>query len=351
MRVRRTTTTTHGKFSLGRLRRGSAVLMTLSLIGAGLVATTLTSASPSAVAAPGNPGVPGEPQVLFVEDFENRAPDSSVLLTEYTGASGTAYTADPFWVNRDACNGFIVNHGSPRVEGDCNGGGVGAGGAGVYNSLMSLPYTLGVIAGADPASNAAASSYTSGSSADNQVQFRTAEPLTLPTEGRFVTFSVDAVAQNCTSSDPELRFYLVDGDGDEIAVSNAAIDPCTDPRGTQYDAPAQDGTPRVVIGGRFPADGSNLVTGGSFGIVMRNENGDGSGNDGAYDNIRVLDVTPQLDKAFSPTSVATGGVSTLTLTITNTSDLAAKNGWSFTDSLPEGLTVADPSAVARKSVV
>lgn len=99
-----------------------------------------------------------------------------------------------------------------------------------------------------------------------------------------MTFSVDAVAQNCFAAHRELRFYLVNGEGEEIA--------------------------------------------------------------GADDDIRVLDVTPQLDKEFSPTSVATGGVSTLTLTVTNTSDLAAKNGWSSTDSLPEGLTVADPSGTA-----
>ena len=313
--------------------------MTLGLIGAGLVATTLTSASPSAVAAPGNPGVPGDPQVLFVEDFENRAPNSNVLLTDYTGASGTTYTADPFWVDRPNCNGFIINQTSPIVPGDCRG-------AGIYTSLTALPYTLGVINGTDPVANAAASSYTSGSTIDNRVQFSTAAPLTLATEGRFVTFSVDAVAQNCFAAHPELRFYLVNGEGEEIAVSDAAIDPCTDPRGTTYTSPAQDGTPRVVVGGRFAADGSTLVTGGSFGIVMRNEEGDGTGNDGAYDNIRVLDVTPQLDKEFSPTSVATGGVSTLTLTVTNTSELAAKEGWSFTDTLPDGLTIADPSAVA-----
>ncbi|MFI6423644.1 hypothetical protein [Promicromonospora sp. NPDC050880] len=320
--------------------------MTLSLLGAGLVATSLTSGTSSAVAAPGNPGVPGDPQVLFVEDFENRAAGSNVLLTDYTGADGTTYTADPFWVDRNDCNGFIINQTSTRVAGDCSGTQPDAFGAATFTSLTALPYTLGVINGTDPAGNAAASSYTSGSSADNQVQFRTASPLALTTEGRFVTFSVDAVAQNCQATHPELRFYLVDGEGTEIPVSSTAIDPCIDPRGTQYTSPTQDGTTRVVTGGRFPADGSTLVTGGEFGIVMRNENGDGTGNDGAYDNIRVLDVTPQLDKAFSPTSVATGGVSTLTLTITNTSDLAAKNGWSFTDDLPAGLVVADPSAVA-----
>nr|BFF21354.1 hypothetical protein GCM10025730_48750 [Promicromonospora thailandica] len=320
--------------------------MVLSLIGAGLVATSLATPPPSAVAAPGNPGVPGEPQVLFVEDFENRTPGSNVLLTDYTGASGTTYTADPFWVDRNGCNGFIINQTSTRVPGDCSGSQPDSFGAAIFTSLTALPYTLGTINGSDPVSNAAASSYTSGSGTPNQVQFRTAEPLTLTTEGRYVTFSVDAVAQNCQATHPQLRFYLVDGEGDEIAVSDTAIDPCTDPRGTQYTSPTQDGTTRLVTGGRFPADGSSLVTGGSFGIVLRNENGDGTGNDGAYDNIRVLDVTPQLDKELSPTSVATGGVSTLTLTITNTTDLAAKEGWSFTDTLPEGLVVADPSAAA-----
>src|SRR4051812_32099656 len=116
MRVRRSTiTTTRGRSARTRRGRVPAVLAALSLIGAGLVATSLASVPLSAVAAPGNPGVPGEPQVLFVEDFENRAADSNVLLTDYTGAAGTAYTADPFWVDRNACNGFIINQTSPRV--------------------------------------------------------------------------------------------------------------------------------------------------------------------------------------------------------------------------------------------
>ena len=51
---------------------------------------------------------------------------------------------------------------------------------------------------------------------------------------------------------------------------------------------------------------------------------------------RVLDVTPSLDKSFSPTLVGTNQPSTLTLTITNTTDLLAKSDWSFTDTLPPG---------------
>jgi uncharacterized repeat protein (TIGR01451 family) len=41
-----------------------------------------------------------------------------------------------------------------------------------------------------------------------------------------------------------------------------------------------------------------------------------------------------------------GAPSQLTFTITNTSELAAKNGWAFTDTLPTGLVVAAPAAAA-----
>ena len=89
-----------------------------------------------------------------------------------------------------------------------------------------------------------------------------------------------------------------------------------------------------------------MYTGTSLGIKMLNLQGSGAGNDHAFDDIKVLDATPQLDKSFSPTSVVLGGTSTLTYTITNTSDLAAKDGWSFTDTLPSGLVLATPSAAA-----
>src|SRR5262249_40030500 len=62
------------------------------------------------------------------------------------------------------------------------------------------------------------------------------------------------------------------------------------------------------------------------------------------DNIQILDVTPQLDKSFAPTTQGVGQASVLTLTITNTSERGAKSGWSFTDTLPAGLTVTTPAA-------
>ncbi|WP_069385474.1 DUF7507 domain-containing protein [Cellulosimicrobium cellulans] len=340
----------HARGSRRLLTRGSAVLAALGLLGSSLVASSLTMAPQDAVAAPGSPGVPGASQVLFAEDFENRPANSNVLLTDYVGASGTTYTGDPFWVGRTNCNGIILDHGSPRATGDCTGpGGTEATGIGTYDTLAALPYALGALVGhAAPASNAAAASFTSGSSADDQVQFRTATPLELPaSDGRFVTFSVDAVAVNCHATHPELRFYLVDESGTEIPVSSTAIDPCTDSRASTVAVPRpSNGSTVEASGGRFAADSSQLVTGSTLGVVLRNENGNGGGNDGAYDNIRVLDVTPQLDKEFSPTVVSPGRASTLTFTVTNTEELAAKNGWSFTDALPAGLVVATPNAVA-----
>jgi uncharacterized repeat protein (TIGR01451 family) len=73
---------------------------------------------------------------------------------------------------------------------------------------------------------------------------------------------------------------------------------------------------------------------------MFNNRGLASGNDGAFDNIQIVDVSPSLDKSFSPAVANPGDVVTLTFTVTNTTELAAKPGWSFTDNLPAGMAVA-----------
>jgi uncharacterized repeat protein (TIGR01451 family) len=181
--------------------------------------------------------------------------------------------------------------------------------------------------------------------APNQIEFSSSQ-ISLPSaSGRFITFSVDAAATACSLQPPLLRFYLRTAGGQEVPISSSAINPCADPGTQSTTVPiVQSGQSfnYDVFYGRYAANGSVLLTGTpSFGIVLRNEsNTAGEGNDGAIDDIRVLDATPQLDKSFSPAIVPTGGSSTLTFTITNTSDLAAKNGWSLTDALPSGLSVA-----------
>ncbi|MFC8596897.1 GEVED domain-containing protein [Isoptericola sp. NPDC057191] len=307
-----------------------------------VVATPVTSA-PTAAAVPGNPGVPGDPEVLYTEDFENAPNGSNVLLTDYTGAQGTSYTAAAFWANRANCNGFIVDWGSPRDAADCTDV---SNAASVYDAMLAIPHALGQLRGVDPQTNGAAASYTADGATGAQIQFQTATPVALPVANRFVTFSVDAGAMNCNVSAPLLRFYFLDAANTETAVSSSPINVCTDPRGeTLTGVPTPGGTSRTVRVGTFAANGSTLVTGDSLGIRLRNQNSAANGNDGAYDNIQVLDVSPQLDKEFSPTSAVVGGRSTLTFTVTNTSELAGKDGWEFTDNLPAGLEVARPPSV------
>ena len=52
---------------------------------------------------------------------------------------------------------------------------------------------------------------------------------------------------------------------------------------------------------------------------------------------------PTLAKAFSPNPIGVGGVSTLTFTLTNTNTTVALTGAAFTDDLPTGVTVANPT--------
>jgi uncharacterized repeat protein (TIGR01451 family) len=172
------------------------------------------------------------------------------------------------------------------------------------------------------------------------VEFQTVNPIPLPQTGRFLDFSVNVAAVNCAVSAPLLQFSLTNG-GTATPVGGQ-INGCSS--GKTVNAPASGPVPAEPISvGTYTSNGSVLFTGASFGLSMTNANGSGIGNDHTFDDIKVLDVTPQLDKSFSPTTLTAGQTSKLTFTITNTSELAAKNGWSFTDHLPSGLTIANPA--------
>ncbi|WP_309127131.1 GEVED domain-containing protein [Microbacterium sp.] len=291
--------------------------------------------------APGNPGVPGDPVVLFEEDFENTDGTAPVVLDDYESVDGHTYTAAASWLT--ACNGVIVNFGIPYTTlGNC--------GSPVSSAnLRQLAYALGVHGGNAAEANDAVSAYTENNPGVNQSEFETVNPIPLTSaSGRFLTFSVDAAAKNCAVSPPRYQFSFLSEGGAATPVGGQ-INACTS--GQAVPAPTVGGVGATDISvGTYTSNGSVLFDGSSLGIRMVNANGSGIGNDAAFDNIRILDVTPQLDKSFAPARVPVGGVSTLTLTVTNTSELAAKNGWGFTDELPEGLTVASPSTVGGTCV-
>ncbi|MFI6283239.1 hypothetical protein ACIBCM_00550 [Streptomyces sp. NPDC051018] len=317
--------------SPGRRRRLGALASTALVLAAQAIA--LGTAVPAAHATtPGTPGLPQAPTVVYTEDFENGTGQTPILLPAYTGAPpvNATYTADPPWLSATNCNGIILNR-SGANQPACQ-----ARSAVAMSELKFMAAALGQVAGsAAPNNNHAVSAYTEGANPGaNLVEIRTVNPIPLASTNRFITFSVDAAAVNCNVSAPLLNFFATGG-GPDIPLTTAPINPCTDPRSQTYMI-----GPRAIQAGSFPSDNSVLFTGSSVGIKMTNANGSGIGNDHAFDNLRILDVTPQLDKEFSPTSIPQGGTSTLTFTVTNTTDLAAKNGFGFTDALPAGVVVA-----------
>lgn len=345
-RHRRRRTTRHGSaastrrrlvFDLGNRRsRLVAAVLSVGLLTGGLSAWALVGSAVSpAVAAPGNPGTPSAPTVAFQEDFENGVGNTPVGLTAYTGASGQKYTADPAWLAN--CNGQIRNYNTPSTTlGNCQ----------IENdsaNLNQLAYALGVHAGsATPGANHAVTAYTENSPGANSTEFQTVSNIPLASSsGRFLTFSVDTAAVNCppVASAPLYQFAFLNQAGVATNVGGQ-LNACSSGQTVPVPASGSVGAKSANVG-TYTSTGSLLFSGSSLGIRMQNANGSGAGNDAAFDNIRILDVTPQLDKAFTPTTVQTGGISTLTFTVTNTSELASKTGWGFTDSLPAGLTLAN----------
>jgi uncharacterized repeat protein (TIGR01451 family) len=336
-------------------------------IGAVVLGTALAVgmfASPVG-ALPGSPGVPQAPaSLVYHEDFENQRATNGVRIGQYTGgaaASTETYVTSPKWAPAgDQCNGWILNSGTP-LNGTVTGPDSGCDSI-AWPFLQSMATAIGLYKGqalAAAKTNQILSEYTNGGSAPGPgVEFQTAKPITTGiTPGHFYLISAIYGAANCASekpgigrSDPNLTFNLIQNQtgtgpapgtgGGTVTTLASGLNPCTD-------AAAQ-----VITTGGKPYHVAELKSAGfrmppgvtSLGIQLANAAGGFLGNDSGFDDPSIVDATPQLDKAFSPTTVKVGQTSTLTFTITNTDDLQAKNGWSFSDTLPAGLVFAGPAA-------
>ncbi|MFI5615906.1 hypothetical protein [Streptomyces sp. NPDC051567] len=100
---------------------------------------------------------------------------------------------------------------------------------------------------ADPTVNHAVSAYTDGANpGTNKVEFQTVKPIPLTMTNRYISFSVDAAANGCTSSAPLLQL-LSDGQRAGHCDLHHADQPMYRPEGA--DLPQQRGQPhqgRVV---------------------------------------------------------------------------------------------------------
>ena len=110
------------------------------------------------------------------------------------------------------------------------------------------------------------------------------------------------------------------------------------------------GDPSVSLSGGSIAAGGNCtltvdVTTSVAGASV-NTTGNVTSTNGGTGNTATATLTtvapPSITKAFSPTSIPVGGVSTITLVITNPNASTALTGVAVTDTFPAGMTVATP---------
>lgn len=361
-----------------------------------LLALVLSSAAGSAVlstvAAPAaNATVPGMPQTVqpgttvFAENFENGSSNAALGAQSYSalgsliyiGAGGQTYTGSPKWINAQRCNGVILSYdnsstplwaqsGILPTDSGTNGRCSDSAGVRSYQFLRMLARAMGQqFTPASPTTNHVTSSYTEcrssstgGGTCDilpsgqtNGVMFQTVTPLTVVPEHYYV-FGVKTAYFNCAAAaaDPQYQFAFTNGAA--VTLLGAPLNGCqatSDPNVTTYTQSVTS-----AVGGNFgnvtkTVNLASMTTRAAFqaavgqttaGIMMWNANGTTDGNDGAFDDVSLIDVTPQLDKSFSPTLIAPGQTSTVTLTVTNTNELNAKNDWHITDALPANLTIA-----------
>lgn len=294
------------------------------------------------------PRIPVAPVIVWSEDFEN--PQTPPITTEgrdllaYQGAdpAGQTYTADPLYrMSANQCNGIVTSFsqapGSTVMIAACSD-------HGNWNNLQQMAEVAGRYQGQSAAAarnnHVMAMLTANGTFPAGAIAFRTATNIAQSASRRFLTARTDVVATFCSSGfvAPLLRFSLINDAGTELPISTTAINPCVGGQSFNTTPIGIAGT-QTAVAQTVTSPGALLFSGTSVGFVLHNDQTGSMGNDSSIDNAQIIDVTPQLDKAFSPASIQLGQVSRLTMTITNTTDLLRKQGWSFTDNLPAGLVV------------
>ncbi len=318
-----------------------AILLTATIVGLGL---GVTLPSPAYATTPGTPGVPQAGTPVYTEDFSSQdASAAAINILNYTGSAAAAfstYTADPQWTPAgNQCNGWIMSWTTPNPP--ASDAGCLRNPSTTWPTLRGMARALGLAQGQSPAqaqTNQALTEYTNAfsDSVTAGTEFRTSK--TIPAiAGHYYAVSAYFAAVNCPAlggiSQPQETFSLL-VNGTPI-VLGSGLNPCTN---------STDWSTQVT---KLQSAAYMVPTGttANLGLSLYNAQTAGSGNDVAFDLPQIVDVTPQLDKSFSPALIGPGQASTVTLTVTNTSDLKAKNDWSITDTLPAGVVIAPNPAI------
>lgn len=306
--------TSFKKRPLGKGRRTAAAAAGVAAIGmAALV--PLAQAAPATVVLP----EPADPTLIFSENFGNNVGVDVIGLTSYAGANGVTYTADAFWLNAAACNGLVLQDGATWIGtpgAACDPSGVES----ARDKLMTVADAMG------GPTNHVVAAYTEGSGANNLVLVQSENSGIEVEANKFYVSSIDIGEMNCdvsTATASSINFGLELASGEKMFGGQAAS-ACNN---------GSDLGSRVK-GGKFYSDG-----------LLADETG--GGNDFAYDNLGFYEATPSLAKWFADsdgnelTEFEVGVPFTLGFTVVNTTELSAKNGWSFSDELPDGMMVEE----------
>lgn len=311
---------------------------------------------------------PEAPTQLWLEDFESATPPAQLGAF----ASGR-YTGSAYWLTYANCNGAILTYGTAfPTTGYCGTTGVDTVTRNQARRVADVlgQLRLGVVGGTSntaPVNGSTATSQTNravvnmtsglGSAVANQTVIESVAPVGLSAAAdRYYAVSLDVAEDSCS-----LRPLGVNNNSrlDVALVSGSTVSPLTvtgpivacDVVGGRYTSPTVTGgygTETSVRAGRFFADtGVRLTPAQAAAARLRvtNQVSASTGNDFALDNLRIVDATPSLDVEFASGTGVVGTPTTLTYTVTNTTELAAKTDWNFTNALPQGLVVAPTPGV------
>ncbi len=317
-------------------------------------------------------GVPADPGEVWIETFEQGL--NTTAPSGIATYAGGRYTASSGWAAGTNCTGVLVNYTATYPNAQfCPSQASGAN-TSAAREVRRLADVLGQLGADTPGSTSASAPASASSDVTRGNHALVARPYATISAGqttvaqsasalgltasasRYYSLRFDAAAAPCGTGTPALALSLFSGGTTLLNAFPTAVNPCaatgavfytstpvlaasgggTDPgittsaRAATYTGTAAAVlTPAQIAAAQIRLTNTARATGSGFGV----------------DNLRVLDVTPSLDWGFSPDSVPEGTPSTLTYTVTNTTDLIAKNDWSFTNTLPAGLVVAPTPAV------
>jgi hypothetical protein len=329
-------------------------------------------------------GVTEAPSAVWTESFEQGVANTPTRVDQY---ATNRFTGSAFWLNVNNCNGVVANYSATfpatpfctlgdsaasrfkvarmadvlgQVQTNAASGAVNPGG-----SSDTAPVNGSTAATRSNHAVTALTSAAQGTQAANQVVLESTAAMGVtpaPSGNRYYSMSIDVAEDSCTArpsgqnNNSRLDLSLVTGTtvrpltAAPIVACNVvngrytsnvlAADNQSDPWGT--------GSPSTRAG-RFYTDTAVLLTPAQAAAArfrLSNQKSEVAGNDFSFDNVTLLDSTPSLDKQYSPDVVPAGVPSTLTFTVTNTTEGAAKPDWGFTESLPSGVVVAPSTSGA-----